>query len=328
MLDYLQSVFGAGIKVEPYVFPADVPFYIRDGYSARILSWGKNECLAVKPFDKSARLSALKKHIQTIAALCGRLCVLELDGVTAAQRRNLLESRIPFISDSRQIYLPFWGCVFSERFKKEIIAADVMPPSVQLVFLYLYYLGRGEPRLRMNLTQTAIALGVSKTSCTRAFEDLTEAGLFEQETIGKCKRLIPAMSYTKMLAKAFQRLRSPIEKTIYANSIPPGIPYQYGGILALSRISMTAAGPLDGAIAVSRKNAALFPKETLVSRRDFEDIGGKTVEVWRYDPAKLASGELVDEISLLLSLNADPDERVQRALDDIRKKHGLSVETQ
>ena len=101
MLDYLQSVFGAGIKVEPYVFPADVPFYIRDGYSARILSWGKNECLAVKPFDKSARLSALKKHIQTIAALCGRLCVLELDGVTAAQRRNLLESRIPFISKKR-----------------------------------------------------------------------------------------------------------------------------------------------------------------------------------------------------------------------------------
>ncbi|MFR5881534.1 MAG: hypothetical protein ACLUEQ_12405 [Cloacibacillus evryensis] len=167
MLDYLQSVFGAGIKVEPYVFPADVPFYIRDGYSARILSWGKNECLAVKPFEKSARLSALKKHIQTIAALCGRLCVLELDGVTAVQRRNLLESRIPCISDSRQIDLPF-GAAFSPSVSKDHRRGRhaAIRTAVFFIFITLAAASRGW----MSLTQTAIALGLSKTSCTRALK--------------------------------------------------------------------------------------------------------------------------------------------------------------
>ena len=34
---------------------------------------------------------------------------------------------------------------------------------------------------------------------------------------------------------------------------------------------------------------------------------------------------LVDDISLLLSLDNDPDERIQMGLDEIREKHGLPV---
>ena len=33
----------------------------------------------------------------------------------------------------------------------------------------------------------------------------------------------------------------------------------------------------------------------------------------------------VDDISLLLSLDNDPDERIQMGLDEIREKHGLPV---
>ena len=47
--------------------------------------------------------------------------------------------------------------------------------------------------------------------------------------------------------------------------------------------------------------------------------------MWSYDPELLSEGGRVDDISLLLSLDNDPDERIQMGLDEIREKHGLPI---
>src|SRR5665647_1229253 len=120
MLDYLQAIFGTTMKSVPYSFPPNAPFYIKDGYTAQKLTWNKNECLIVKPNDTSLRLPSLKKQLKIISSLCNMNCALNLDNLTAAQRQNLLESNTPFISIPQQVYLPFWGCAFSGRFKREI----------------------------------------------------------------------------------------------------------------------------------------------------------------------------------------------------------------
>lgn len=43
-------------------------------------------------------------------------------------------------------------------------------------------------------------------------------------------------------------------------------------------------------------------------------------EVWRYEPTLLAVPPLVDSLSLILSLQGDPDERIQMALDDVLRR--------
>jgi hypothetical protein len=50
------------------------------------------------------------------------------------------------------------------------------------------------------------------------------------------------------------------------------------------------------------------------------------LEVWKYDPFLLSNNDHVDDLSLMLSLRDDTDERVQKELDTIRNNYGMKVE--
>ncbi len=43
-------------------------------------------------------------------------------------------------------------------------------------------------------------------------------------------------------------------------------------------------------------------------------------QLWHYNPALVSNSETVDPLSLTLSLGDEADERVQKALDELRRK--------
>lgn len=96
-------------------------------------------------------------------------------------------------------------------------------------------------------------------------------------------------------------------------------------MLALAEISMVGAKDQDGAHAVSKTVAAKIPAEQIVSEQYFNDFDGHVIEVWCYDPSLLANNGQVDDISLLLSLDSNTNERIQMGLDEIREKHELPI---
>ena len=49
------------------------------------------------------------------------------------------------------------------------------------------------------------------------------------------------------------------------------------------------------------------------------------MEVWSYDPSLLSVNGVVDDISLLLSLDNHANERIQSGLDVIRKRYELPI---
>lgn len=321
MLSYLETIFGANITVSEYVYPDKTPFYIRDGYKAQCLSWNKNQCVLLSP-NSSWRLPTLKKQLLNFQEICSTPCALYLDNMTSLQRRNLIENNIPFISQSQQVYLPFWGCSFSERFKAETPIADKMAPGTQLVFLYLYYLQNTD---NINLTQIAKELSLSKATCTRAINDLTCSGLITQNAVGTNKWITPAYNKPEFLKKGYVRLKSPVERLIYVKNPLSNLDRQKSGVLALAELSMVGANEHDGAFAVSKKTGTTIPTNDIITEQDFRDFGGYIVEVWSYDPLSLAHDGRVDDISLLLSLETNPNERVQMGLDEIREKHELPI---
>lgn len=97
------------------------------------------------------------------------------------------------------------------------------------------------------------------------------------------------------------------------------------GIRALAQQSVISVNEQDGAIAVSRKTAAKIPADVICTEQYFGDFGGSVFEVWSYDPTILAKNACVDDISLLLSMDNDPNERIQMCLDEIREKHELPI---
>ncbi len=131
LLSFLNSVFGDGITVESCGFSSEVPFFIRDGYIPFVIQWGKTDVLSSVP--------SLKKDLEYYQRISSEPCAPALDNLTSLQRRNLMENRIPFISLSRQVYLPLFGCAFSERFRSHSSPGEKMAPGTQSVFLYLYY---------------------------------------------------------------------------------------------------------------------------------------------------------------------------------------------
>ena len=82
---------------------------------------------------------------------------------------------------------------------------------------------------------------------------------------------------------------------------------------------MLNAADFEKCYAVSRKMhfniADLVPKALYLSEK------GVKVEKWHYDPAVLAQDDMVDDISLILSMKDNKDERVQMELDRIRSKY-------
>lgn len=216
MFDFLETIFGDNIKVSEFDCPAKTPFYIRDGYKIQSLSWNKSQCILLSPIDSSWRLPTLKKQLIKFQEICEFPCALCLENITSKQRRNLIESNIPFISPSQQVYLPFWGCSFWEKFKAETTVPDKMAPGTQLVFLYLYYLQTTDT---VNLTQISRDLLLSKATCTRAIDDLTVSGLITYKTEGTNKWISPSFKKPELLNKGYPRLKSPVERLIYVS--PP-----------------------------------------------------------------------------------------------------------
>lgn len=323
MLEYLQSIFGAKIKTAAWELPSSAPFYIRDGYSFQLLKWDEQACLLAKPHDTSIRLPTLKKQYFTIASMCSYSCALELQDMTSQQRQNLLENHIPFIYIPYQVYLPFWGCLFSEKYKKTIAPEGFMTPTTQMVFLYLFYtLNHG----RTTATRISEKLGLAKVTVARAVEDLVSSGIFTLSVEGRRKWIFSEMDNDQLLNKAMMRMKSPVEKYAYLSELPSDIQYMEGGIRALSRLSMVSSSDLDGSAVFYKKDFSEIGNDLFIDEKVFNDFGGYAVEAWSYNPKLLSAHGIVDDISLLLSLSKNNDERVQMGLDEIRMKYGIPID--
>lgn len=321
MVDFLKTIFGEELSVRPYAYPEKTPYYIRDHYMAQRLMWMQNECVLLSPRTSDWRLPALKKQLKNFQKQCDLPCALCLENLTALQRRNLVENQIPFVAKSQQVYLPFWGCAFMEKFKADLVLEEKMAPGTQLVFLFFYY---SDFEAEINLTELSRQLHISKATCTRAIEDLTASGLLVQRSEGTNKWLARAFEKTEFLNRGYSRMKSPVERLLYVKDPPVGLGL-LSGIQALSDLTMVGADSRDGGLAIFKKNRSAIDDKNVISRQVFDDFGGSIIEIWSYDPAVFASDGRVDDISLLLSLDRDPDERVQMGLDELRKKHGLPI---
>lgn len=103
MLSFLKLVFGPDITVKGFDYTDNTPYYIKDGYTPQLLSWGDHACVLLKPNGSSWRLPTLKKQLKKFQELCSLPCALCLDNLSALQRRSMLEEHIPFVSLSQQV---------------------------------------------------------------------------------------------------------------------------------------------------------------------------------------------------------------------------------
>jgi hypothetical protein len=171
-----------------------------------------------------------------------------------------------------------------------------------------------EPLSGLPLKSIAEKLNCSAMMLSKVKDELEEAGICDVERIGRSMALKFSAANRALWDLAQGRLTSPVKKTRWVQWKTPGYPALLSGISALSRRTMLAADRLPTYALGPKMLESWLERGTLTGCPDAEQATAK-IEVWSYEPKLLGDNEVVDPLSLYLSLRYNADERVQQQLE-------------
>lgn len=319
----MGNLNGSGLDIFGVSFASkelnvkDLPVYITAGRLFYELSYGDIRFLLISVKDERFGSIALEKQLQIIVDKYKMPAAFFFRSATEQQRSSLIERNIPFIIDNNQVFLPFLGISLSKRFvHQKSNPPQKMMPVTQMLFLYLLYRSKGRPVMKKNAAEE---LGITRTSITRACDQLLSLGLIEEEKCGKEHYMVMTGlelpdEGMKLYKKAQPYLINPIQRSLVTECSDTYADYPFSGEYALSVHSMLNP-PAIRSIAVDKSK---------ISATDIIEIDPKwdnskdlvRLDFWKYDPGLFTFSGTVDPISLALSLEGNEDERVEAAIEE------------
>ena len=306
-MEYLNKVLGVKVIYEDANFK-HLPNFIATRYRLQMVSMNDQRMIFLYPKTELEQIEVLKKHIARIQNNENLPVVLVLKELSFRRKEYLIREKIPFIVDGKQIYLPFMAVCLQERCSAEKKPREEILPSAQMLLLHFIYGGAQE----LSTSQAAKNLELTPTSISRASKQLEEMGLLHIRKAG-VQRIMQSEDPPKALfQKAEEKLLNPIKRTVYIPKEFVGTDLLESGYSALAEYSMLNA-----------PNVRCYAAERISQWKDVmtnslhDSQVQVAVEMWRYDPRKLSTRNIVDELSLALALREDADERVEEAVEEM-----------
>jgi len=165
----------------------------------------------------------------------------------------------------------------------------------------------------------ADALRLTRTSITRASDQLSEMNLIEQEKTGKEIHMKLSHDSQESIEIAKLYMINPVQSKLTINKSEFHEKLLYAGETALSRYSMLNP-PQIPEVAVYK---ATIDKHAMneVDAKWSDPDSLITIELWKYDPLLFSFSDKVDPVSLACSLKDLEDERVEMAIDEMMEEH-------
>jgi len=316
--NYVLEALGIAFSVHPWPEAARLPTYLQDNYRYHVGKILKQEFLLMVDDRKNEPSPAtIGKQIQQLGV--NRPVVYVCQQMTAYNRKRLISGGISFIVPGNQLYLPNLGMDLREYYRQKPREVKQFSPATQALLLkWIYNKTTLVPEVA-TATKMASLLGYSKMTMSRAFQEIDQvlASLLNDYNSGDLwKNNISSLNLWKAAQPYF---RNPVISR--HRIIRTGFDTRQAmraGLNALSSGSMLAP-PRYEEFAVSqvtwkklKTNKALKIVPTL-------DDGCIQVEVWSYPP-EILHKDIVDPLSLYLSLKENTDERIEQALDEIMGK--------
>ena len=306
-MEYLNKVLGVKVIYEDANFK-HLPNFIATRYRLQMVSMNDQRMIFLYPKTELEQIEVLKKHIARIQNNENLPVVLVLKELSFRRKEYLIREKIPFIVDGKQIYLPLMAVYLQERCSAEKKPREEILPSAQMLLLHFIYGGAQE----LSTSQAAKNLELTPTSISRASKQLEEMGLLHIRKAG-VQRIMQSEDPPKVLfQKAEEKLLNPIKRTVYIPKEFVGTDLLESGYSALAEYSMLNA-----------PNVRCYAAERISQWKDVmtnslhDSQVQVAVEMWRYDPRKLSTRNIVDELSLALALREDADERVEEAVEEM-----------
>lgn len=318
---YLQDVLGfPAPETQPWARESDLPYFLRDAFQFHELDLlGHSVLLAIDRKTDKPLLGEVRIQLNKVRAFA-KLPVIYCTGALASyERRRLMEQKVPFIVPGNQLYLPDLGIDLREYFRhRSTAAAGTLSPSAQAVLIAT--LLRRPWQAEWQPAGVAAALGYTPMTLSRVVKELTAAGLATPHTLGRTRCLLMERTPQEVWKQAQTILRTPVKRSIWVHDDPSNAaqPRLLAGLSALAHLSMLAE-PKCPIYAIS---PAHWRAATQAGIEELPEacIGACQWQLWSYNPTLLPSDNTVDPLSLTLSLQDNPDERVQLALDELKKQ--------
>jgi DNA-binding MarR family transcriptional regulator len=306
--DALIEPWGEQTQMLPPFLLGEFEFYtVKVLNTIFLLLWRKSND-DITPIVLEKRIAAATKQWN------GPFCVGQ-EKITAYTRKRLMEKKIQFIIPGTQLYLPCIGLDLRERFSPVKTVKETLSPSAQLLLLFV---------LDRKLTECkgkdmAEKLEISQMTVTRAFGELEMHGLCERSGIRRNAEYHFAADGAALWEQAEPHLASPVKKRVWLSKLPAEIPAFTSGLEALAEYTFIASDDMR-TTAVSHDTAKLILAAPDVAQLPYQEPGAVQLEIWKYDPAVLASGQTVDQRSLYLCFKDDKDDRTQIELERMKSE--------
>ena len=307
---YLKGNIDEKISIQPWNSKARLPIFILEIYTFYKMNILDKHCLLLEVVDEVPGIEDLRKHINTINKIVDENLVFLFKSISSFRRNTLIENRIPFIVENGQMFLPFLGMDLKMAKEKTSKKIEKFSSSTQVVFLYFLY----NKDLMINATELALILNSSIMTASRALVDLYSLGLLNYEIdgiTGRSKRY-KRIDNTDYYSRGSKYLKNPVSRVVYVDNIANDFPV--AGLEALSIQSMLNP-PKRSVRAISKQKAKDIKQHIVLSRDKIADMNLIELQIWDYKPELLATSNIVDLVSLVMSISGSNDDRVEMAIE-------------
>lgn len=316
---YLHETLGIEPKVHAWPGAARLPYFLQDAFLIRELRLLEHSILlAIDRRPNRFGLTRIRRMMDTLRHHTDAPVVYVTGSLASYERKRLIEQKVAFVVPGNQLYLPELGIDLREYFRRDPDAADTaLSPATQALLIAVLLGIHSSAEWRP--AELVKELGYSAMTLSRAVGELTATGVATLHTKGRTRwlRLERAAGETWEFAKPL--LRNPTRRRLWAKHDPAwkAPTFRLAGLSALAQYSMLAEPEWQiYAISPAQWDAArLAGVQTLPGQTP----GACELELWRYDPAIISNSQTVDPLSLTLSLQENPDDRVQLALDELKE---------
>jgi len=315
---YLHEALGTDARVRPWSETQSLPYFLQDAFDIYEFQLrDKAILLATARRQRLPPLRTLRTQMDKLAQITDRPVVFATSTLASYERRRLVEQKIPFVVPGNQLYLPDLGIDFREYFRQPPEEVTGFTPATQALFIAA--LLRKEWQSLWQPTDLITALGYTTMTLSRAIRELTGAGLITAQREGGVRRLQVNHPPGQAWEYATPYLRTPVRRTEWVDGeLVKDFHAPVAGLSALASYSMLTEPPqpIHAASAAQWKRAhkARVRHELVPATRAVQ------WQIWSYPPSLLPGSQVVDPLSLTLSLKDEPDDRVQQALDELRNK--------
>ncbi|KPA92239.1 MULTISPECIES: hypothetical protein [Pseudomonas] len=321
---YVESVLGLPIELKPARLK--LPFHILDLYKPvqMQIDVGKDwisTLLLLPVSDEYPGAVALQKHITQVRKATDEVIVYVTKSLTPHERRSLISHQINFLQPGYQMFIPALAMDLREKVRQRRDEEEVQAllPAAQAMLLGCLYEGWSSEQL---FTSNAIMgdFRYSRVTLSKVVDQLLTLKLLKVVKARGFKNLYAFDGNTfEIFRRARRYMSSPIRRKVAIDTkLQLGEGVFLAGETALAKYTMLAE-PTKPVYGMNRRCFAELIENGSLRITDSVDDTSAWVEVWSYN--SLAKNKnIADQASLLLSLEDNPDERIQISLDELKEQ--------